>query len=113
MNVNRACQTCHHWSEQELLQRAYTIQDRTRQIRNVAMDALMALIGDIKAARSGGAGADGLGGAQRHHRRGQFLLDFVEAENSWGFHADQESMRILSLAIDEIRQGQTALRGRN
>ena len=47
LNINRACQTCHKWSEEELKARAEQIQDRTMQLRNVAMDALMALIGDI------------------------------------------------------------------
>jgi nitrite reductase (cytochrome c-552) len=40
----------------------------------------------------------------------QFLLDFAEAENSTGFHAPQESARILAKAIDLARQGQLALR---
>jgi formate-dependent nitrite reductase cytochrome c552 subunit len=41
LNVNRACQTCHRWSEDELRQRVFTIQDRTYQVRNLAMDALV------------------------------------------------------------------------
>jgi nitrite reductase (cytochrome c-552) len=55
LNINRACQTCHRWSEDELRERVHTIQDRTFEMRNVAMDALVALIGDIKAAAAGGA----------------------------------------------------------
>ena len=43
-------------------------------------------------------------------RKAQFLLDFVEAENSVGFHASQEAVRVLSLSIDYSRQGQMALR---
>jgi len=58
LNINRACQTCHKWSDEEL---------RTR-------------------------------------------VDFVESENSNGFHAPQEAARILGEAIDYIRQGQLALR---
>jgi nitrite reductase (cytochrome c-552) len=54
LNVNRACQTCHRWSEEELTTRVHTIQDRTYQIRNVAMDALVAFIADLKAARDAG-----------------------------------------------------------
>ncbi|MDQ2669152.1 MAG: ammonia-forming cytochrome c nitrite reductase subunit c552, partial [Gemmatimonadota bacterium] len=38
--------------------------------------------------------------------------DFIEAENSMGFHADQEAVRILGKAIDFARQGQLALTGR-
>ena len=39
------------------------------------------------------------------------MLDFVEAENSTGFHAAQEAARILAESIDFSRQGQIALRG--
>ena len=111
LNINRACQTCHRWPEEELRARVETIQDRTAQIRNVAMDALVALIGDIKMAASHGVSDTAIEAARRHQRRGQFLLDFIEAENSMGFHADQEAMRILALSLDEIRRGQTSLSG--
>ena len=40
----------------------------------------------------------------------QFYLDFVESENSNGFHAPQEAVRILGTAIDHFRQGQVSLR---
>ena len=111
LNVNRACQTCHRWPEDELRARVHTIQDRTFQVRNVAMDALLALIADISAARAGGADDAGLSAARGHQRRAQFLLDFIEAENSMGFHADQEAMRVLALSIDESRRGQSAIPG--
>jgi nitrite reductase (cytochrome c-552) len=111
LNVNRACQTCHRWSEDELRSRVYTIQDRTFEVRNIAMDALIDLIGDIKAAKAGGAADGELESAKRHQRRAQFLLDFIEAENSMGFHADQEAVRVLALSIDETRRGQAALPG--
>ena len=91
--------------------RVHTIQDRTQQIRNVAMDALLALIADIKSAQQRGAADAQLAAARNHHRRAQFYLDFIEAENSMGFHADQEAMRVLSLSLDESRRGQAALPG--
>ena len=111
LNVNRACQTCHRWPEEELRARVHTIQDRTFQVRNVAMDALVALINDIKAARSAGADDAALELPRRHQRQAQFLLDFIEAENSMGFHADQEAVRILALSLDESRRGQATLPG--
>ena len=110
LNVNRACQTCHKWSEDELKARVLTIQERTFALRNRAMDAVVALIGDLKRARAGGRGDHKLAAAQELQRRAQFLLDFVEAENSTGFHAPQEAARILGEAIDFARQGQLALR---
>ena len=111
LNINRACQTCHRWPEQELRERVETIQDRTFQVRSLAMDALIALIGDIKSARARGGNDAAIETARRHQRRGQFLIDFIEAENSMGFHADQEAVRVLALSLDEIRRGQAALSG--
>jgi nitrite reductase (cytochrome c-552) len=109
LNINNACQTCHNWPEQELLDRVHTIQDRTYQMRNTAMDALVELIGDIRLARSNGTSVAAVTAAQTAQRRAQFLLDFIEAENSMGFHAPQESMRILGLSIENARKGQRAL----
>ena len=110
LNINRACQTCHRWPEAELKARVETIQTRTFRLRNLAMDALVALITDIKAARAAGATGGGVAAAQTFQRRAQFLLDFVEAENSTGFHAPQEAARILGESIDFSRQGQVAIR---
>ncbi len=110
LNINNACQTCHKWPEQELLARAEAIQERTVELRNHAMDGLMDLIADIKAAREAGASDAALETARKAQRRGQFYLDFVESENSNGFHAPQEAARILGEAIDYFRKGQVSLR---
>jgi nitrite reductase (cytochrome c-552) len=62
----------------------------------------------LKAAR-GKSDAE-LATARYLQRRAQFYVDFVEAENSNGFHAAEEAARILGEAIDFARQGQIALR---
>ncbi len=110
LNISNACQTCHKVPEAELLARAETIQQRTYDLRNRAMDALVALIGDVKAARETGATDEQLAGPRHRQRHAQFLLDFIEAENSMGFHAPQEAARILAESIDHARQGQIELR---
>jgi nitrite reductase (cytochrome c-552) len=74
------------------------------------MDALVSLIAELKAAKDGGATDAQLATARDEQRQAQFLLDFIEAENSMGFHASQEAMRILALSIDHTRKGQAALR---
>ena len=74
------------------------------------MDALVALIADIKAAKAAGVPETQLAVAREFQRHGQFYVDFVESENSNGFHAPQEAARILGEAIDYLRQGQLALR---
>jgi nitrite reductase (cytochrome c-552) len=109
LNVNNACQTCHRWPEQELKARVDTIQERHHEMRNRAMDAVVALITDLKAAKDAGRPDAELEKARTFHRQSQWLLDFVESENSMGFHAPQESARLLSASIDLARQGQLAL----
>jgi nitrite reductase (cytochrome c-552) len=110
LNVNRACQTCHKAPEDELRARVATIQDRTFSLRNQAMDAVTALIGDIKAAREAGRPDAELATARALQRRAQFYLDFIEAENSMGFHAPAEAARILAESMNAARQGQIVLR---
>jgi nitrite reductase (cytochrome c-552) len=110
LNVNQACQTCHKWPEDELRARAELAQERTVALRNRALDALLALVSDIEAARGAGASDETLKAAREAQRQGQFYVDFVESENSNGFHAPQEAVRILGEAIDILRQGQLSLR---
>jgi nitrite reductase (cytochrome c-552) len=111
LNINQACQTCHKASEEELKFRAETIQTRTFTMRNLAMDALVQLINDIKTAKESGKNDAELAQARDYQRKAQFYLDFVEAENSMGFHAPQEAVRILGESINFTRLGQMALRG--
>ena len=110
LNINRACQTCHKFDEAELRARVYAIQDRTFALRGRAMDAVVGLIEDLAAARTAGRSDADLAGARELHRQAQFFLDFIEAENSMGFHAPGEAARILAISIDLARQGQLALR---
>jgi nitrite reductase (cytochrome c-552) len=104
------CQTCHKWPEEELKSRAETIQGRAFKLRNLAMDALIDLINDLKAAKAADRSDSELAPAQSFQRKAQFYLDFVEAENSTGFHAPQEAARILGESINFSRQGQNAMR---
>ena len=110
LNINRACQGCHRWPEAELRSRVETIQERTYKLRNLAMDALVDLIRDLDAARAAGLPDAALADARRLQKRAQFYVDFVEAENSMGFHAPQEAVRILGESINFSRLGQNALR---
>lgn len=110
LNISHSCQTCHKWSEAELKDRVEKIQDKTYQLRNIAMDALMDLIRDIKDARASGKTDSELAKALDYQRKAQFYLDFVEAENSTGFHAPQEAARILAESINFSRLGQASLK---
>jgi nitrite reductase (cytochrome c-552) len=110
LNINRACQGCHRFPEAEIKARVEQIQDRFMGARNIAMDALMDLIGETEKARKAGATEAQLKPVWQAQRKAQFFIDYVEAENSTGFHAPGEALRLITVALDEIRKGQLALR---
>ena len=111
LNIEKACQTCHRWSEDELRSRVHTIQDRTYQLRNIAMEATLQLTRQIGAAAKTDSTSARVQAARGYQRKAQFLTDFIEAENSMGFHAGQEAARVLALAINYARLGHAALSG--
>jgi len=108
LNVSRACQTCHHFPEEELLARVQVIQDRNHKLMQDAAAAMIDMLDAIKAARAAGATDEQLAEALKLQRKAQWRLDFVNAENSMGFHAPQEAARILAESIDFGRQAQIA-----
>ena len=109
LDVAASCQTCHREGEDDLLARAETIQDRHARLRDRALVSLVDLIDDLKAAIALGVDEGVLDQAREWQRRASFYVDFVEAENSTGFHAHQEAARILAESIDASRQGQLVL----
>jgi nitrite reductase (cytochrome c-552) len=102
----RACQICHPYPEAEILARVDAIQNRTKKLLDEAERATVDLIGALKQAKQAGADDATLEKARKLHRQAQWRTDFVAAENSMGFHAPQETARILAEAIDLARQGQ-------
>lgn len=106
LNVQRACQTCHNVPETELIHRIQTIQDRTHGLINRSGVALTDMINAIAAARTAGVPADQLAPALQLQREAQFRIDYIYSEGSHGFHASQESARILAEALDMAREGQ-------
>lgn len=109
LNINNSCQTCHNQSEGDILARVDNIQGKTQDHMIRAEEALVALIDDIAKAKANGAPAEAIAQAQEFQRKASFYTDYVSAENSMGFHAPQEAMRILGEAIDYARQGQLAI----
>ena len=111
LNINLACQTCHRWPESGPQSprrddsRAHLCPAEPGDGRPRGVDR------DIKAARANGIGV--LSWRRlRTSASAQFYLDFIEAENSMGFHAPQEAARILGESIDFSRRGQVSLRDR-
>ena len=106
VNINHACQQCHHYPEADIRARVETIQDRHNALMTRAGAALADMLDAIKGAKAGGAAADRLAPILELQRKAQWRLDFVAAENSMGFHAPQELARILGESIDLSRQAQ-------
>ncbi|MBN1141605.1 MAG: ammonia-forming cytochrome c nitrite reductase subunit c552 [Deltaproteobacteria bacterium] len=106
LNINRSCQVCHAVAEQEMKARVDKIQDRNHQLLQNAGKAVDELIHAIVQARREGAGDDQLRKSLDLQRQAQWYLDFISSENSMGFHAPQETARILANAADLARQGQ-------
>lgn len=108
LNVNRACQTCHHVDEAELLSRVAKIQDRNHDLLQRGGVAIVGLIDAIVKAKAEGASDEQLAKARELQRKAQWRLDFIASENSMGFHAPQEAAMVLGEAIDYARQGELA-----
>src|SRR4051812_41342355 len=106
--INQSCQTCHRFPEEELKARVELIQDRTHALMQQAGAALTDMLDAIKAAKAAGATPQQLAPVFALQRKAQWRLDFVNAENSMGFHAPQEAARVLAESIDLSRQAQIA-----
>jgi nitrite reductase (cytochrome c-552) len=111
LNINRACQGCHRFSEQEIKARVETIQQRNFDLLQRGGAAIVALIDTIVVAKKDGATPEQLAEALDLQRKAQWRLDFIAAENSMGFHAPQEAAMVLGEAIDYARQGEIAAAG--
>jgi nitrite reductase (cytochrome c-552) len=108
LNINRSCQTCHRSSEEEIMARVDSIQEKNFNLLQRGGAALMDLLDAVAASKKAGATPEQLTPALELQRKAQWRLDYIAAENSMGFHAPQEAARILAEAIDYARQGEAA-----
>lgn len=108
LNINRACQTCHKVLESELQARVDTIQNRTRAQMDRAAVAMTDMLDAILEIQKNGATEAQLKPIRALQKKAMWRLDYISSENSKGFHADQEAMRILGESIDYSRQAQAA-----
>jgi len=105
-SVDRSCQTCHQVPESELREKVATIQNRTRSMLDRSAVALTDMLDAIRAAQAHGVSPEQKAKLDELQRKAMFRLDYISSENSLGFHADQEAMRILAESIDYSRQAQ-------
>jgi nitrite reductase (cytochrome c-552) len=106
LNINNACQTCHNVPERELREKVETIQARTQWQLERAAVAMTDMLDAIREAQAAGATPDELEPIFALQKKAMWRLDFISSENSLGFHADQEAVRILGESIDYSRQAQ-------
>lgn len=107
-HITTSCLTCHRQTEQEMKDRVLAIQDRTYAQMKSAEVAILSAMDAIKEAMAANVADDKLVNARNLHRRAQMRWDFINAENSMGFHSSQEAVRVLGDAIDFARQAQLA-----
>jgi len=106
LNINHACQTCHNVPETELREKVETIQGRTESQLLRAASAMTDMLDAIREAQAAGATDEQLAPIFELQKKAMWRLDFISSENSLGFHADQEAVRILGESIDYSRQAQ-------
>lgn len=106
--LNLACQGCHKVEESALRERVAAIQETTTRLIDVAAGALTDMLDAILEAQAAGAGDGELAAVFELQRKAMWRLDWVSSENSKGFHAPQESARILAESIDYSRRAQAA-----
>lgn len=106
LNINNACQTCHNVPESELRDKVATIQGRTKAMIERAAVAMTDMLDAINHAKAAGASEAQLAQLYELQKKAMWRLDFISSENSKGFHADQEAVRVLGESIDYSRQAQ-------
>ncbi len=105
-NINNSCQHCHNDNESTLREKVEAIQGRTVDQMERAATAMTEMLDAVLEAKAAGATQEQLAPVFALQRKAMWRLDFISSENSRGFHADQEAMRILGESIDYSRQAQ-------
>ena len=103
-NIANSCAVCHRWSEQEIRSRVESIQDKVREARNRAEDALAKAHLDVAAAMEAGAKDEELSAARKLIRHARLKWDYIAASNGMGFHSPAEALRILAASVDQAEQ---------
>lgn len=105
LNMANSCQVCHRWSDKEIRDRVYSIQDKTREMLKAAEESVARLHLEIRNALDLGATDAEVEKARHLVRRAQMYWDFIAATNGMGFHAPQESARVLNKSLQLSTEG--------
>ncbi len=104
LNISNSCAVCHRWSEEEILKRVESIQDKVQNAMIMAEEAIVKAHFEIAVGIKAGADDEELAEARKLVRHAQFRWDYVSANNGMGFHAPQECTRILGEAANEAQE---------
>jgi nitrite reductase (cytochrome c-552) len=104
LNIANSCAVCHRWGEGEIRALVEGMQTQVERAKWAAEEALVRAHFDVAAAGQAGASAEELRAARKLLRQAQFRWDFIAASNGMGFHAPQESMRVLGDAVNLAQQ---------
>jgi nitrite reductase (cytochrome c-552) len=98
LNIANSCQVCHRWSEDEIRERVYSIQDKTLELMLIAEQNITLAHLEIGDAMKRGATDEELTEVRDLVSRAQMNWDYIASGNGMGFHAPQESSRVLGKA---------------
>jgi nitrite reductase (cytochrome c-552) len=99
-DVAGSCMVCHGGTEQEMIDRVFSQQDKVYDIRHRAERQLAMLHIEAKAAWDAGATEAEMEPILRLIRSSQWRWDWTAASHGAAFHAPVESMRLLGESLD-------------
>jgi len=104
-NVEQSCTTCHRNGAEWLTQRVGAIQTQVKQTQELAGNAVVEAINELKISReTANVDQAKLQEAMTLHRQAQWYLDYVMVTNGYGFHNPTETLNNLSIAIDRAHK---------
>jgi nitrite reductase (cytochrome c-552) len=104
-NIEESCTTCHRNGTDWLTKRVETIQTQVIQSQDLAGNAVVEAINELKISREAPQVDQAkLEEAMYLHRKAQWYLDFVAVTNGYGFHNPTETLNNLGIAIDSAHK---------
>lgn len=110
-NVANSCQVCHRWGEDKIKERVFGMQRKHQEMLIEAENALVSLHLSIGEAKAKGATDEELAKPRELVSLAQMYWDYVSANNGMGFHAPQETARVLAKSISISNEGRLVLAG--
>ena len=104
-NIEQSCTTCHRNGTDWLKSQVKTIQTQVKQSQDLAGEAVVQAINELKIAREDpNVDKAKLDEAMKLHRDAQWYLDYVMVTNGYGFHNPTATLNNLNTAIDKAHK---------